>query len=81
MALAKISSKGQIIIPSKIRARHCLKSGSMIEILDFGKEIVLVPMLENPMSGARGLLKLRQPLPKIMADARKESVEKEARKK
>ena len=77
MALAKISSKGQIIIPAKVRENHGLKGGSSLEVIDFGREIVLVPVPNDPMENARGMLNLRRSLQNIMDESRREQSERE----
>ena len=79
MALAKISSKGQIIIPAKMRENHGLKGGSSLEVIDFGREIVLVPVPDDPMEGAKGMLNLRRSLQKIMDESRSEQNAREKR--
>ena len=53
-----ISARGQMVIPALIRKKYGLKSESKVEILDLGKEVVLVPLpKESSLTKARGILK------------------------
>lgn len=52
-----LSSKGQLVLPSEIREKHQLTAHSKLEVLDFGKEIVLIPLPKDPFNEARGILK------------------------
>ena len=54
----KLSSKGQIVIPVSLRRKYDLKSGSAVELMDIGGEIVVIPLtVKNPIDAAKGLLK------------------------
>ncbi len=72
MTLVKVSTKGQIVIPTEIRKRHGITSGMELEILDFGKEIILIPVKGDPIRSAKGLIKFKRPVSKILSDVRKE---------
>lgn len=72
MPTIKVSSKGQMVIPSEIRIRHNLTSGDEMEIFDYDKEIVLVPVPKDPFYGAKGLLKFNRPIKEITSSARAE---------
>ena len=52
-----ISSKGQLVIPSAVRKRYHLTTGSQVEVIDTGVEIVLIPVPKNAFADSRGLLK------------------------
>ncbi|MBS3131366.1 AbrB/MazE/SpoVT family DNA-binding domain-containing protein [Candidatus Woesearchaeota archaeon] len=41
MGVARLSSKGQLVIPSGIRARASLKEGSMVLVASYGDMVVL----------------------------------------
>ncbi len=43
----KISAKGQVVLPAEIKRKYEIESGKKIEILDFGGEIVIVPVPET----------------------------------
>jgi len=44
MTSVKVSTKGQIVLPADIRKKYGIEEGGEVEILDFGKEIVIVPV-------------------------------------
>ena len=78
MVIVKMSTKGQIVVPSGIREKYGIAPRSEIEVLDFGKEILLVPITaKDPIRAARGLLKFRRPVAAVLSDARKEETGKE----
>jgi len=52
-----VSSKGQMVIPAAVRKRYHIASGSRVEVLDTGVEIVLVPIPKDALKASRGMLK------------------------
>ncbi len=53
-----VSSKGQLVIPASVRKRYHIVPGTHVEVLDNGREIVLVPVPgKNAFRASRGLLK------------------------
>jgi AbrB family looped-hinge helix DNA binding protein len=54
---ATISVRGQMVLPAQIRKRYGIAAQSKVEILDFGNEIVIVPIPKRPFAGSKGLLK------------------------
>ena len=53
-----ISARGQMVIPAFIRKKYGLKSKSRMEILDLGKEVVLVPIPPKvSLMRAQGVMK------------------------
>jgi len=51
-----ISSKGWVVIPSKLRKKYGLKPGSQVKVIDYGGVLALVPLMENPIQEAVGML-------------------------
>lgn len=70
MAAVTVSPKGQIVIPSDIRERYGLTPGMKVEVLDFGKHLVLVPIPEDPVRYAKGSVKFRLPLVELLSRRR-----------
>ncbi len=61
---AKVSTKGQLVLPAKIRKKYGISPGKEVEVLDFGYEIVIVA---PPQGRGRGMLKFRgNPLELVM---------------
>ncbi len=73
----KISTKGQIVLPAELRKKYGIESGSEVEILDFGGEIVIVPI---PRTKGRGFLKFKRKLDEIMAEYKKKEKEREMKR-
>jgi AbrB family looped-hinge helix DNA binding protein len=57
MTLAHISSKGQILIPKKIRNKYGVRPGGMVHILEQNDGILLKAAPEDPIAAACGFLK------------------------
>ena len=54
---AKVSLRGQTVIPAALREKYNIRPNSRIEFLDVGGEIVLIPIPPNGFKEARGLFK------------------------
>ena len=54
---APISAKGQLVIPAAIRKRHHLTAGMQVQVLDLGREIVIVPVPKGAFEASWGRLK------------------------
>jgi AbrB family looped-hinge helix DNA binding protein len=70
MPVAKISSKGWIVIPSELRKKYNLNSGSSVRVVDYGGVLSLVPTLDDPIEEAMGILSGRSSLTKALARER-----------
>lgn len=56
MPTVKVQGNGRIIIPAEIRQRLRIQPGDRLWISDFGNQICLSPVSEDPIQGARGFL-------------------------
>lgn len=52
-----VSARGQMVIPASIRRRYGIKQESKVELLDLGKEVVIIPIMEKSLLKSRGILK------------------------
>jgi len=54
---ATFTSKGQLVIPAKLRRKHKIEAGTKVQIIEdqFGR-IVLQPITDDYISRVRGLL-------------------------
>ena len=57
MSLAQISSKGQILIPKRIRNKYGVKPGGKVHILEQTEGILIKPAPKDPLETACGFLK------------------------
>ena len=56
MATVKTLSKGQIVIPAKLRKRYHIEPGTELQIMEYGGIIYLIPPVDDPIMAACGLL-------------------------
>jgi AbrB family looped-hinge helix DNA binding protein len=56
MTKLTVSQKGWVVIPAKLRKKYGLKPGSSIQIVDYGGMLGLVPLLDDPIEQAHGML-------------------------
>lgn len=52
-----VSTKGQMVIPAEIRKKYNIQPQTKIEIIDKGKELVIIPLPKEPFRDSRGILK------------------------
>lgn len=74
MATVKALSKGQVVIPAKIRKKYHINPGSELHILDYRGIIYLVPPVDDPIKTACGLLPQKKPSlsAKLLKERRKD---------
>ena len=54
---SKVTTKGQIVIPKRIREKYGIHSSTSIRWIEKKEGILMVPDLEDPIVAARGMLK------------------------
>ncbi|MBI2874345.1 MAG: AbrB/MazE/SpoVT family DNA-binding domain-containing protein [Firmicutes bacterium] len=57
MTRVKVSPKGQIVIPSELRAKYKIQAGTELEVRESAGRLYLFPVLTDPVEQARGILK------------------------
>ncbi len=57
MPAAKVSVKGQVVLPAEIRRRYGIHPGMTVQVVDADDHIVIVPAAERPIADFRGLLR------------------------
>jgi AbrB family looped-hinge helix DNA binding protein len=57
IATSKVTSKGQIVIPKKIREKYGIHPSTSIRWVEKKEGILMVPDAEDPIGAARGMLK------------------------
>ena len=77
MSIAKVTSKGQIVLPAKIRSRYGINRGTRISIEERDDELVLKPLTEAYLKKIAGILKTKGKLSKKLLRERKKESEKE----
>lgn len=54
---AKISSKGQMVIPKPLRGEYNLRQGSKVKIIATRDGLLIKPRVEGPWIGLRGIMR------------------------
>ena len=73
MPIVKTLAKGQIVIPAKLRKKYHIRPGAMLELLEYGGIIYLVPPVADPIKAAEGSLPRKPSLAKkLLRDRKKE---------
>ncbi len=72
MGRAKVSPKGQIVIPAPIRKKYGITPGSILEITDGDDRIILKPAPKDPVEEAMGMLKGDTSLTRELMQAKRE---------
>lgn len=57
MEKALISTKGQVVIPQKMRERYHLQPNTQASWVDLGGVLLLIPQQKDPIKASRGILK------------------------
>lgn len=80
MDLVSVMTRGQIVIPSRIRRRLGLKQGTRLSVAEVGGRIVLEPV-DEMIKGLRGAFKGSPSLPIRLVEERRSEGEDETRKR
>ena len=54
---SKVTSKGQVVIPKKLREKYGIRTATAIRWIEKDQGILMVPESEDPIVAARGMLK------------------------
>ena len=54
---SKVTSKGQIVIPKKIRDKYGIRPSTIIRWFEKKEGVLMIPDSEDPIVAARGMLK------------------------
>ncbi|NIA10950.1 MAG: AbrB/MazE/SpoVT family DNA-binding domain-containing protein [Nitrospiraceae bacterium] len=57
MALVRISPKGYILIPKKLRDRYGMDPGGKVQLVEDGERLIVKPVPDDPVEAACGFLK------------------------
>jgi AbrB family looped-hinge helix DNA binding protein len=57
MPIVRASTKGQIVIPARLRRKYRIEKGTKVNIIDGDGEIILRPVLQNAVDDAKGLFR------------------------
>jgi len=54
---SRVTSKGQVVIPKKLREKYGIRTDTAIRWIEKDQGILIVPESEDPIVAARGMLK------------------------
>ena len=57
MPIVRASTKGQIVIPARLRRKYRIEKGTRVNIIDGDGEIILRPVLQQAVVEAKGLFR------------------------
>jgi len=78
MTTTVVTSKGQIVIPSKLRRRFNIKKGTKLYIEERGDELVLRAITPEYFEKMAGVLQTKGKLSKALLEERSKDKEREA---
>jgi AbrB family looped-hinge helix DNA binding protein len=81
MPIAKISSKGWLVIPADLRKKYNLESGQYIRVVDYGGVLSLVPELKDPIEEGMGSLRRGSSLAHALLESRRQDKKREDKKR
>ena len=67
-----MTSKGQVVIPKKLREKYGIRTATAIRWIEKDQGILMVPESEDPIVAARGMLKGSGILKAYMKEKRRE---------
>lgn len=77
IAKRKVSKKGWIVIPAKLRKTYGIKPGSIIQIVPEKDHLNLIPTLKEPIQATLGKYKGETSLTSALVEERKRELEHE----
>jgi AbrB family looped-hinge helix DNA binding protein len=76
---SKVTSKGQVVIPKKLREKYGIRSATAIRWIEKDQGILLVPESEDPIVSARGMLKGSGILKAYLKEKKREKIRENKR--
>lgn len=72
MAIVRVSTKGQIVIPHEIRQKYHIQQKGWVEIVDLDGKILIVPLPHDPVRAARGMLRWKESTLEVVREMKEE---------
>ncbi len=69
--VSTVTTKGQLVIPSKLRRKHSIKKGTQVAFVEQGNRLVLQPLTAEFIRSLRGSLKGEPSALKALLEDRK----------
>ncbi len=68
----RVTVKGQIVIPARLRKKYGIRQGTKIIVTDVGNAILLTPVTEEYLRNLQGSLKGKGGLKTLLEERRKD---------
>jgi AbrB family looped-hinge helix DNA binding protein len=69
--VSTVTTKGQLVIPSKLRRKYAIRKGTQVAFLEEENRLVLQPLTPEFIRSLRGSLKGEPSATKVLQDERK----------
>ena len=66
-----VSAKGWVVIPAELRKKYGIKPGSRMQFVDYGGALELIPISDDPIESAAGMLKGGKSLTQALLEERR----------
>jgi len=80
MVTTTVTSKGQIVIPSRVRRRHNIKKGTKLCVIDNEDGIMLKPLTADYFEKMAGIAKTKRKLTDVLFEERRKDMDAEDKK-
>jgi AbrB family looped-hinge helix DNA binding protein len=74
-AVSTVTTKGQLVIPSKLRRKYGIRKGTRVAMIEEESRIILQPLTAEYIRGLRGSLKSGASALKFLKESRKQDRE------
>lgn len=72
MAIVKVSTKGQVVIPAALRRRFNVRAGTRVQVVAGEGRIVILPSMKDPIKEAMGMFKGKESLVETLLEMRRQ---------
>ena len=69
--IAVMTTKGQLVIPARLRRKHGMRKGTRVAVVEEGSKLVLQPLTREYFRSLRGWLKGGPPLLEALLEERR----------
>jgi AbrB family looped-hinge helix DNA binding protein len=76
---SKVSTRGQVSIPAELRKKYNIEPETMLEWIEDGNAIKIIPLPKDPIAAFRGAGRGRYTSQKLLKDRLKERSEETSR--
>lgn len=80
MEVAYVTSKGQLVIPAKLRRKYGIKPGTKVCFIEGEREIIFQPVTKEYIRSVAGMLKSDTPATKELLKERAKDKQREEKK-